>query len=228
MMSCSWIALSLISPRMWGWTGNGIRLAEDYLNLSTHVGVDRSTRPCAAASASISPRMRGGPPAVEEWWVLRKISPRMWRWTEGAPLLNGEATNVPTLAGAEWAKPQRPGCTLQCSHGCGRGLQASAVWLPGSSTSPRMWGWTVATVHWGGPQNAMRSELRRMNVPTHGGVDRHIAGKKFAKGRFLSLHRRAVPVSSSFSAAPAEPPIHGNQENNPEAGIARTSNHDGN
>src|SRR5438034_901432 len=50
-----------ISPRMWGWTGAGVRHRNGELNFPTHVGVDRWRRGCRAWRCQFPHACGGGP-----------------------------------------------------------------------------------------------------------------------------------------------------------------------
>jgi hypothetical protein len=154
----------IISPRMWGWTGQRVALRHHQVNLPTHVGVDRpgcssSGRRCQSPHAC-----GGGPKELPSPPPNRKISPRMWGWTAPGQRVPGLLLNLPTHVGVDRNEDLAGTASEKSPHACGGGPKAQQNGLDVVRISPRMWGWTVSrNIPSVGPPN----------LPTHVGVDRY-------------------------------------------------------
>ena len=152
-----------LSPRMWGWTGNGNLLMRIVIVVPTYVGVDRSAI-ARGRTAFGCPHVCGGgpfkaPASMPELW----LSPRMWGWTGDYIMLYSSNDVVPTYVGVDRWCALRSSSSSCCPHVCGGGPATCRAKLVLPMLSPRMWGWTV-TVRY--------SRTVQVVVPTYVGVDR--------------------------------------------------------
>ncbi len=184
------IPVELLSPRAWGWTGQGDRDHQRHAVVPTRVGMDRAdVRPRRMRCRC--PHARGDGPFLPLGFHERGVlSPRAWGWTEMSAVLWMCASVVPTRVGMDrslsWTARRRG----SCPHARGDGPSYFSVASRSTSLSPRAWGWTVVEQH-------AHEDVHV--VPTRVGMDRGCGTGRPARGR--CPHARGDGPATSVRSA---------------------------
>ncbi len=109
----------ILSPRMWGWTEVAETCKEIYLIVPTHVGVNRRHRIWFWCSYNC-PHACGGEPLFQFIPIkYKKLSPRMWGWTDHKIHIGVPHQIVPTHVGVNRYHLRWKYYSWNCPHACG-------------------------------------------------------------------------------------------------------------